>query len=253
MKTDSDARATDENRNIMLYWDDANPFPPDIISVAEYWRYVCPAWNVMLFGKDAACSYLSDKFGGDIARLFLTCGMPAMRADFFRVFWAISDGGIYSDMTFAPKREPLFYDPEKDVTLARRSDNGKIMNNIFFSKKNSKELNLVAYEIIYTISEKKRTNIYRATGPAAWMRALWGRDTNDMETSEMETSMIAIINFEKLCRDFLIESGYPSSTRGTEMHWSRQQTRKSIYQDLNENQATSPAENGNAPRAHQKR
>lgn len=235
MRTDSGApRVADENQNVMLYWDNANPFPPDILSVTEIWRNVCSTWNVMLFSKETACSFLRDKFGEDIVHLFLTCGMPAMRADFFRVFWAISDGGIYSDISFTPKREPQFFDPGKDVTLARKAYDGKIINGIFFSKKDSKALKLVAYEIIKTVSEKKRTNIYRVTGPAAWMRALWGRDTNDLETSDMETSTIAIVNFENLCRDFLIDSAYPSSTRGTDMHWSRQQKRKSIYHDLSE-------------------
>ena len=108
--------AVGKNRNIMLYWDDANPFPQDIIAVTEKWRNVCPAWNVMLFGQETACDNLRENFGGDIARLFLICGIPAMRADFFRVVWAISDGGIYSDMTYVPKIELLFFDPGKDVT-----------------------------------------------------------------------------------------------------------------------------------------
>ena len=236
MRTESGrhARATDENRNIMLYWDDANPFPSDIISVTEAWQNACPTWNVMLFGCETACEYLRSKFGGDIAHLFLSCGIPAMRSDFIRVFWVISDGGIYSDMTFVPKREALFFDPGKDVTLARRSDNGRILNNIFFSKKNTKEIKLVAYEIVKAVSEKKKNNIYRATGPGAWMKALWGGRLNNAiqaDDSELNTSTLSFVNFDHLCRDFLADSNYPSSTRGSDMHWHERQTRESIYRD----------------------
>lgn len=147
------SRAANDNRNIMLYWDNGNPFPPDIIAIAEKWRILCPGWDVMLFCKDTAHVFLQQKFGGDIARLFLTCGIPAMRSDFFRVFYSISEGGIYSDVRYIPKREPLFIDPDKDLTLVRHSSYG-FCNGIFFSKKNCAELKLVAYDIIEQISKR---------------------------------------------------------------------------------------------------
>ena len=89
--------------------------------------------------------FLRDNFGGDIARLFLTCTIPAMRADFFRVFWAISEGGIYSDLAFAPTREPLFFDAEKNLTVVKRPDGEVIRNGVFFSRKNCKELKLMGH------------------------------------------------------------------------------------------------------------
>lgn len=220
-----DPRASDAahvNRNVMLYWDNANPFPSDVIKVYEIWRYHCPGWNVTLFGREAACDFLREKYGGDIVRFFLNCAMPAMRADFFRVFWAISEGGIYSDITFLPKREPLFFHQEKNLTVVKKRDGNVIRNSIFFSKKDCKELKLIAYEILKAVSTREIPCIWLATGPGAWMRVL----------SLHETSTVAVLEWINLRSRFIKFSNYPSSTQNTDMHWKELQLRNSIYQDI---------------------
>ena len=219
--TESYASASETNRNIMLYWDQADPFPPDIVEVSEIWRKFCPAWNVTLFGKESACLFLRDNFGVDVVRLFLTCAVPAMRADFFRVFWAISEGGIYSDITFVPMREPLFFDPEKDLTVVKRPDGEIIRNGIFFSKKRCKEMKLIAYEIMNSVSKRESSHVAFATGPRIWTRMLWPN----------ELGKVAILEWEDLFGKFIKFSRYPSSTYNTDMHWKELQLRMSIYQD----------------------
>ena len=224
MRTDLGVQASEVpavNRNVMLYWDDADPFPADIIAVSEKWRKFCPAWNVTLFGKETAFCFLRDKFGGDVARLFLACAFPAMRSDFFRVFWAISEGGIYSDVSFVPAREPLFFDAAKDLVVPRRSNGGIVINGFFFSKKDCKELKLIAYEIMKAVSKKEIPCILHATGPGAWMRAL----------SPHETSTMAILEWEKLLGDFIKFSRYRSSVHSTPSHWKWLQLSTKIYRD----------------------
>lgn len=220
----------DVNRNVMLYWDDADPFPKDIIKVSEIWQQRCPAWNVTLFCKNTAFSYLRDKFGEDMARLFLTCALPTMRSDFFRVFWAISVGGIYSDMSFVPSREPLFFDPGKDLSVPRRSSGGILINGFFYSKKGCKEMKLIAYEIVKTVSKKEIPCVLHATGPGAWKRAL----------SQYETSAMAILEWEDLLGDFIELSRYRSSVHSTPRHWKWQQLITKLYQDPHDMPAGSP-------------
>ena len=225
--TDSKAHASeaaDANRNIMLYWDEANPFPPDVVAVHETWQKFCPAWNVTLFGKETACHFLREKFGGDVVRLFLTCAIPAMRADFFRVFWAISEGGIYSDVTFVPEREPLFFNPEKDITVGKRKlPDGVVVirNNFFFAKKDCKELKIIAYEIMKSVSKREVEHVAFATGPRIWTKIL----------TLNETSTVEILGWDDLRRDFIKLSKYSSSTCNTNLHWKKLQLRMSIYQD----------------------
>ena len=215
------SKADDANRNIMLYWDKADPFPSDIVKVSELWMKFSPEWDVTLFSKETAGSFLREKFGVDVVRLFLTCAVPAMRADFFRVFWAISEGGIYSDLTFAPIREPLFFDPEKNLTVVKRPDGAVIRNNIFYSKKDCKEMKLIAYEIMKSVSKRESTHIAFATGPRIWTKIL---------TSNKKDS-VTILEWEDLFGDYIKFSRYPSSTYGTHMHWKELQLRMNIYQD----------------------
>lgn len=228
MSADFSAQESSANRNVMLYWDDImldwgeiEPYPPRIIAVREKWQSFCPGWNVALFCKETARLFLCEKYGEDIAELFSSCAVAAMRADFFRVFWAMAEGGIYSDLNYVPKREPLFFDPGKRLSVARRSDNGTIMNRIFFSKKDCEELKLVANEILEAVSKREIPCILHATGPGAWTRAL----------SPNGTTRISILRWEDLLEDFFERSNYGLTTRGTKNYWKKLQLRMSIYRD----------------------
>ena len=206
--------------NVMLYWDDNAP-TQDILDVVEKWRCFCPNSNVVLFDKETASRYLIDVYGQDILRLFLTCAVPAMRSDFFRVFWAISKGGIYSDVRFVPLRDPLLFDSGKDLTVGRRPD-GLIVNNFFSCKKDCKELKLIAFEIMKAISQKEIQHVSYASGPRLWTRIL----------PNTETDTMAIANWRNDTREKFIEySNYKSCTRHTHMHWTKVQRRMSIYHD----------------------
>lgn len=232
------SEVTDVTRNVMLYWD-AYPFPPDVIAVSETWRKHCPEWKVTLFNQETARLYLQDVFGGDIVRLFLTCALPAMRSDFFRVLWAVSEGGIYSDVTFVPKRAPLFFNPEKDLTVTLRPSGKKrgsrpnVMipkSNIFFAKKGCMELKLIAFEQIKEISKREIPTVWDSVGTEVWVRTI---DQND-------NSAVEFLDWKTLRDEFIENSNYPSHTRKTDLHWTRLQKKMSIYQDPLETKSGKP-------------
>ena len=208
------------NRNVMLYWDDAMALPQDVIAIKEQWQRFCPGWNVKLFSKETAYSFMLDEYGEEIASLFLTCALPAMRCDFFRVFWAIAEGGIYSDVRFVPLREPLFFDSSKDLTVGRKPD-GLIRNGTFFGKMGCMELKLIAYELMVTVSMKEIREVNVATGPVLWTKTLPKNDTDTLSIIDWRKDMLTNIEF----------SIFPSCTRDTERHWIQQQRRMSIYCD----------------------
>ena len=207
-----------DGKNIMLYWDDPLP-PPDVSNVFEQWQTHCPDWKVCLFDQNKAFRFIRDNVGEYIATLFLTCALPSMRSDFFRVFWGVVEGGIYSDITFVPRREPLFFDIQKNLTVARRR-HGNIESGIFFAKKNCKELRLIAYEIIKSVGQRKEGSIITVTGPVVWRKAIWQR----------ETCTMAIVDFDDMWH-YIERSNYPSSTRGTSKHWTRLQWQTGIYRE----------------------
>ena len=52
----------------------------------------------------------------------------------------MSEGGIYSDVAFVPRRDPLFFNPAMDITVITEEIPSTLLNGLFYSKKNSKEL-----------------------------------------------------------------------------------------------------------------
>ena len=209
-----------ENRNVMLYWDESPP-PDSVCAIVETWKSFCFGWNVSLFNREEASRFLLREFGREILSLFSSCALPSMRSDFFRVFWAISKGGIYSDVTFLPNCEPNFFEENKNITLVEviRDGRPRMYNGIFFAKQNCAEIKLVAYEIIKNVSQKKLDNVYQVTGPGAWVLAI-GRE---------ETSTITVKIFNDIIGNDIVYSCYPESTRDTENHWSKRQCRMNIF------------------------
>lgn len=206
------------HQNIMLYWD-TRPFPSDVLEVVRKWRASFPGWNVKLFDREMASIFLREKYGSEIVRLFLTCALPAMKADFFRVFWAISDGGIYSDIRFTPRHNPIFFNSEKELTVPMVPRIPILRNNLFFSKCGCRELKLIAFEIIKNVSQKKIQNIYAATGPTLWGKVIPMKDSRT----------VSIVNWQDVVEKFVYRAEYPSSTRDTDMHWTKLQLKMNIY------------------------
>ena len=202
----------------MLYWDEN--VTESVKEVVEIWRSVCPNWNVTLFTKCTAYQFLLEKFGTEVSNLFLSCSIPAMRSDFFRIHWAMSEGGIYTDMTFIPTQEPMFFDKSKPMTCFRFW-HGRIVNGIFFANKDSPELHMIAKEVSIGVSQRIGTNLWLITGPGAWIRAVGQRETNTMTILNSTPSDIVQYGIR--------HRKYQSSTRDSEHHWSQKQKHKSIF------------------------
>lgn len=204
-------------RNVMLYWADDTP-PPSVRDVVGQWQEIYADWTVTLFSHASAGAWLQDRCGVEIARLFRKCRLPAMQADFFRVFWAIEEGGIYSDITLAPLVCPGFAATGKDLVVMRRF-HGRIVNSIFYARKGSADLKQVAYHILQAMSLQTDQNVWSATGPGAWIAAL----------GQEETTTLGIIPDQEMYETYVKRSMYQASTRGSSQHWSQDQLTASIY------------------------
>jgi hypothetical protein len=125
-----------------------------------------------------------------------------MRSDFFRVFWALSKGGVYSDITF----DPILIAPEKHIT-------------IMTTDQQCRELRSIALEILISLSKKEDQNVWSATGPGAFIRAI-GND---------ETHTIHKVSTSSLLKHDIAPSFYSASTWNGENHWSVKQLHMNIY------------------------
>lgn len=203
----------------MLYWDDP-VIDPSLTGVLDRWTQHTPGWNLSLYNERTARDYLREHFGQDIARTFLTCALPAMRSDFFRVFWALREGGLYSDVTFVPTREPAFFDGGRNMTLVRFK-HGRIVNGIFRAKADCPELHRVADRMLANMARRDEDNLWLVTGPGAWIQALDRGKAGDIE----------ILEHAELFPAHMDGSRYKGSTRATDRHWSRLQKVQGIYRD----------------------
>lgn len=208
------------SRNVMLYWADDTP-PPSVRAVVAQWKTVYVDWTVTLFSRATATAWLHDYCGSEIARMFGKCRLPAMQADFFRVFWAIETGGIYSDITFVPRVSPGFAATSKDLVVMR-GFHGRIVSGIFYAKKGSADLKRIAYHILKAMSLQSDQNVWSATGPGAWIAAL----------GQKETATLAIIPDHEMYQKYVTRLIYQDSTRGSDLHWSKDQLSSSIYLTL---------------------
>lgn len=174
----------------------------------------------MLLTRTTAAEFLCDNYDERVATNFLRCRIPAMQADIIRALWILTNGGIYSDLSFAPRKVPDFHVPGKELTVVRWH-HGRIVNGIFSALKNSKCLQIIADQIMVNIDNKVIDSIWKLTGPGLWIKML----------GDTETDALGIISKQILFRDTIKGSRYTSSTRNSAMHWSRREKIEPLYED----------------------
>ena len=205
-------------KHALIYWDSDSP-SPSVLGVLDAWETVCPDWSVTLHSRNSARDFIEAHYGADIAALFMSCRIPAMQSDVLRVLWALKLGGVYMDLTFQPRAEPLFGYPGCTLTVPRWA-HGRIVNGVFAAQRNSPELMKVKTAILNNISQRRSDGVWGITGPGAWIEAL----------GQEERPGFGIIPHQTLFHDYIRYSGYESSTRGTDAHWSVQQKNSPLYE-----------------------
>lgn len=205
------------HKNIILYWHDECP-PESVLDVAGQWQVTATDWRVTLYSRETAAHFLASQYGQKVSDLFCACRIPAMQADLFRVFAILAQGGLYSDITFAPTRAPEFISPAHDVT-AVKGRHGKFINGLFYARQGSPDLDRVGREIIRGVAERADNRIWAVSGPGAWFRAATPHDNPRFN----------LLSLPDLLGQDLTESNYRSSTRGTRSHWSERQKTESLY------------------------
>ena len=114
---------------ILQFWD-ANP--PDYISqLLATVQSNNPEFGYELFNDERACSYIEAHYGNDMVAVYKACALPSMRADLFRYFFLLHQGGMYIDADFHCTR-PLDGLTEKGSAGCLYSHKGGITNSMLF-------------------------------------------------------------------------------------------------------------------------
>lgn len=100
------ARSPDDGRNetelipkrLIRYWHDPTNLPEDVRGCLNSWdRLVDEGFELHMFDDSSAATYIAKTYGEREREAFARCGHPAMRCDYLRMCFILSEGGLYVD------------------------------------------------------------------------------------------------------------------------------------------------------------
>src|SRR5664280_2496459 len=83
---------------IVQYWDAAPDIPDDVKACIATWEKLeTQGIEHRLYSYQTAREYIATHFTDEHLRAFERCSHPAMRSDYFRLCYMVSQGGLYID------------------------------------------------------------------------------------------------------------------------------------------------------------
>ena len=83
---------------IVQYWHDANTIPADVHECLDSWEpLTSQGFKRVLFDDYEARMFIAERFGRHYVTAFDQCHHPAMRCDYFRLCYMVTNGGFYVD------------------------------------------------------------------------------------------------------------------------------------------------------------
>ena len=85
-------------RSLVQFWDNTRAIPADVRECMDSWRPLKKqGFSLLLFDDDTARKFIGDHFSARHLEAFGRCEHPAMRSDYFRLCFMMSNGGFYVD------------------------------------------------------------------------------------------------------------------------------------------------------------
>lgn len=85
-------------QTVIRYWHDPNNLPDDVRDCLASWdRLVEEGFEIRMFCDASAAAYIAERYGAREREAFARCRHPAMRSDYLRMCYVLSEGGLYVD------------------------------------------------------------------------------------------------------------------------------------------------------------
>ena len=85
-------------KTIVQFWHDLGQLPLDVEECIRTWTiWEASGFEHRLFDKPTAAAFISGSLGARYKKAFELCYHPAMQADYFRLCYALVEGGFYVD------------------------------------------------------------------------------------------------------------------------------------------------------------
>ncbi len=83
---------------IVQFWDDLNEIPKDVQECLDTWKPIeTQGFERVVFDDQKAREFITTAFSPNYVEAFDLCYHPAMRCDYFRLCYILSNGGFYVD------------------------------------------------------------------------------------------------------------------------------------------------------------
>ncbi len=163
---------------IMQFWDKSD-IPADVRGVLDGWVEHNPQLDRTLYDDEAARSFLLKNFDQDTLAVYDLCFHAAMKADYFRIAYLYSVGGLYIDADercMRPLGSLLAQAADVDLAAVRSGDLMGYLHNYFLGARPKSPVLRIALEeadrvIRLCHAEQRRPSIWQATGPGLITRA----------------------------------------------------------------------------------
>lgn len=85
-------------RKILRYWHDPSEIPEDVRECMASWEKLAKkGFEFFLHDDVSAAAYIASRYGQREQAAFARCAHPAMRSDYLRLCFIVTEGGLYID------------------------------------------------------------------------------------------------------------------------------------------------------------
>lgn len=204
-------------QRIMQYWDAPTP-PEDIAAACESWSTL-PGFDYIRFSRHTASAWLGKRFNRNFVRAFQSANKPAQEADFLRLCWLYSEGGVYADAD-----DRLAGSLDEILNWARgallfHEPWGAIANNFIAVRPRHPVIRRATQEALRSLLARENDSTWTKTGPGLLTRAT--ALTMLEEDPEMLSLDLTILPMHLLQCE--VKMYLPTAHKRTARHWNQQE------------------------------
>lgn len=163
---------------ILQFWD-SNP-PNYITQLLRTVELNNPDLDYVLFNDVEAKAYIEEHYGKDEGAIYTNCALPSMRADLFRYFFLLREGGFYVDADFSCSQSltPLINKGDAGCLYEHK---GGITNSMICIREGGHPLMMrVLADAIANIEARASNSVWGVTGPGIFQRLYAHREKNGL-------------------------------------------------------------------------
>jgi mannosyltransferase OCH1-like enzyme len=222
---------------IVQYWHSGVP-PDEVGELMQTWETAAAeGFGYKLFDDVSAMDLIRANYDRRTAEAYMSCGIPAMRADFFRICALLMFPGIYVDADMRRTgvgQRPFFLKDKSEplLPLYQRLERGLLFKrevrvaNGFMIIKQAQDvlLRAILAAAIENIEKRRSNNVYLVTGPGIATKWLI-----DLGTSHPYFSGFEFWTADDLLPYMRMVGKLPY--KNTDDHWVKAQQMGSIFTD----------------------